>query len=135
MTLSLKQAAERLGMGHRKLMQRMREKGLLDKHNLPANPVATKDFLVTREGRWYHEKSGMQYPRTTRRGRPARSRVKSYPEPWPRQYARQIKAMQTREERIAALAEVPEQLRELVRTHVEIAWNHPKGSTHGPQTD
>lgn len=61
--------------------------------------------------------------------------MKSYPEPWPRQYARQIKAMQTREERIAALAEVPEQLRELVRTHVEIAWNHPKGSTHGPQTD
>lgn len=66
MTLSLKQAAERLGMGHRKLMQRMRKKGLLDKHNLPANPVATKDFLVTRERRWYHEKSGMQYPRTTR---------------------------------------------------------------------
>lgn len=56
-------------------------------------------------------------------------------EAWPRQYARQIKAMQTREERIAALAEVPEHLRELVRTHVEIAWNHPKGNTNGPKTD
>lgn len=66
MSLSLKQAAERLGLGHRKLLQRMREKGLLDKHNLPANPVATKDFLVTRERRWYHEEHGMQYPRYTR---------------------------------------------------------------------
>lgn len=56
-------------------------------------------------------------------------------EAWPRQYARQITAMRTREERIAALAEVPEHLRALVRTHVEIAWNHPRGNTHGPQAD
>ena len=61
--------------------------------------------------------------------------MKSYPEPWPRQYAYQIKAMQTREERIAALDEVPEHLCDLVRTHVETAWNHPKGNTHGPQTN
>lgn len=47
---------------------------------------------------------------------------------WPRQYARQILAMPTKEERKAALADVPEHLRELVRTHVEIAWNHPKGN-------
>jgi len=66
MSLSLKQAAERLGLGHRTLLQRMRDKGLLDISNLPANPVATKDFLVTREGRWFHEKHGMQYSRTTR---------------------------------------------------------------------
>lgn len=66
MSLSLKQAAERLGLGHRTLLQRMRDKGLLDKSNLPANPVMTKDFLVTREGRWFHEKHGMQYPRSTR---------------------------------------------------------------------
>ena len=57
------------------------------------------------------------------------------PEARPRQYARQITAMRTREERIAALAEVPEHLRDLVRTHVEIAWNHPRGNTHGPQAD
>jgi hypothetical protein len=57
------------------------------------------------------------------------------PEAWPRQYASQITAMRSREERIAALAEVPEHLRDLVRTHVEIAWNHPRGNTHGPQAD
>lgn len=66
MSRSLSQAAERLGLGHRKLMQRMRDLGLLGKDNLPANPEATKDFLVTRESRWYHEKLGMQYKRTTR---------------------------------------------------------------------
>ncbi|WP_339079652.1 phage antirepressor KilAC domain-containing protein [Pseudomonas sp. TMP9] len=66
MSHSLKNAAERLGLGHRTLMQRMRDKGLLDKHNLPANPVMTKDFLVTRENRYQHPEYGMQYPRTTR---------------------------------------------------------------------
>lgn len=66
MSLSLKQAAERLGIGHRTLMQRMRDKGLLDKHNLPTNPVMTKEFLVTRENRYLHPRAGMQYPRTTR---------------------------------------------------------------------
>lgn len=66
MTLTLKKAAERLGLGHHELTKRMREKGLLSKDNLPANPVATKDLLVTREGRWYHEEHGMQYPRSTR---------------------------------------------------------------------
>jgi phage antirepressor YoqD-like protein len=66
MSLSLKQAAERLGLGHRTLLQRMRDRGLLDKSNLPANPEMTKDFLVTRESRWYHPKAGMQYPRSTR---------------------------------------------------------------------
>ncbi|RCH03229.1 hypothetical protein CSC36_1256 [Pseudomonas aeruginosa] len=49
-------------------------------------------------------------------------------EPRPREYARQIVALRTIEERRAALERVPEHLRELVRTHVEIAWNHPKGT-------
>lgn len=66
MSISLKRAAQRLGLGHRELMKRMRDKGLLDKKNLPANPAATKDFLVTRETRWFHEDYGMQYQRTTR---------------------------------------------------------------------
>lgn len=44
---------------------------------------------------------------------------------WPRQYARQILAMKTREERNAALLEVPAHLRDLVRKHCEITWNHP----------
>lgn len=42
----------------------------------------------------------------------------------PRQYAAQIVAMETIDERRAALAQVPEHLRELVRKQVEIAWNH-----------
>lgn len=66
MSHSLKEAAERLGLKHRELMKRMRDRGLLDKHNLPANPTLTKLYLVTRENRWYSEKHGMQYPRTTR---------------------------------------------------------------------
>ena len=66
MSNSLKYAAQRLGIGHRELMKRMREKGLLTAANLPANPDATKAFLVTRENRFYHPESGLQYPRTTR---------------------------------------------------------------------
>lgn len=44
---------------------------------------------------------------------------------WPREYARQIVAMHTREERNAALLEVPEHLRELTKRHCLNAWNHP----------
>ncbi|POA21607.1 hypothetical protein C1886_04875 [Pseudomonas sp. FW300-N1A1] len=44
---------------------------------------------------------------------------------WPREYARQIVAMRTREERNAALLEVPEHLRELTKHHCLNAWNHP----------
>ncbi len=53
----------------------------------------------------------------------------------PREYARLILAMTDIEERRAALAAVPEHLRELTRTHVQIAWDHPKGNTNGQQTD
>lgn len=66
MSHSLKEAAERLGLKHRDLMKRMRERGLLDKHNLPANPTLTKLYLVTREFKYYHPKHGVQYPRSTR---------------------------------------------------------------------
>jgi hypothetical protein len=45
---------------------------------------------------------------------------------WPREYARQIVALKTKEERNAALLEVPAHLRELTKTHCLIAWNHPK---------
>lgn len=45
----------------------------------------------------------------------------------PRHYARQIIGLRSQEERRAALANVPAEWRDLVRTHVEIAWNHPKG--------
>ncbi|MDT4820058.1 hypothetical protein FQZ97_531900 [compost metagenome] len=66
MSNSLKYTAQRLGLSHRDLMKRMRDKGLLTEHNLPAHPDRDKDFLVTRENRYYHPEHGMQYPRTTR---------------------------------------------------------------------
>jgi len=66
MSLSLKFAAQRLGLGHRQLMQRMRDRGLLTEHNQPAHPDRDKAFLVTRENQYYHPEYGMQYPRTTR---------------------------------------------------------------------
>lgn len=44
---------------------------------------------------------------------------------WPREYAARILALRTKEERQQALSEVPEALRELVKKHVQIAWNHP----------
>ncbi|RMH85199.1 hypothetical protein EA796_06735 [Pseudomonas sp. AOB-7] len=66
MSNSLKYTAQRLGIGHRDLMKRMREKGLLDRFNLPANPEMTKLYLVTKENRYHHPEHGMQYPRTTR---------------------------------------------------------------------
>lgn len=53
----------------------------------------------------------------------------------PREYARLILTMTDIEERRAALAAVPEHLRDLTRTHVETAWNHPEGNTNGQQTD
>lgn len=66
MSNTLKYTAQRLGIGHRDLMRCMREKGLLDRYNLPANPELTKLYLVTREHRYHHPEHGMQYPRTTR---------------------------------------------------------------------
>ncbi len=66
MSNSLKYTAQRLGLKHLDLMKRMREKGLLTEHNLPAHPTRDKAFLVTRENRYYHPDHGMQYPRTTR---------------------------------------------------------------------
>ncbi|MDF3842693.1 hypothetical protein P3W55_13335 [Pseudomonas citronellolis] len=45
----------------------------------------------------------------------------------PRAYARHILNLEDKEARRAALAEIPEHLRELTRKHVEIVWNHPKG--------
>ena len=43
----------------------------------------------------------------------------------PRAYAAQILQLKTKAERQEALAKVPEEIRDLVKKHVEIAWNHP----------
>jgi len=46
----------------------------------------------------------------------------------PRQHAAHILSLRTRSERQAALAEVPEEWRELIKTHVRNAWHHPRGN-------
>ncbi len=43
----------------------------------------------------------------------------------PRDHAWQILQLPTRAERAAALEQVPQEWRELVKTHLRIAWNHP----------
>lgn len=43
----------------------------------------------------------------------------------PRQYAAQILQLKTREERNAALLQVPKEWQALVRKHCEVTWNHP----------
>ena len=47
---------------------------------------------------------------------------------WPRQYAAQILALESKEARQKALAEVPDEYRELVKTHVMTAWHHPRAN-------
>lgn len=51
--------------------------------------------------------------------------------PRPRQFAQQIANLPTKEARRRALEEVPEHLRDMVRTHVELTWERK----HGPQAD
>lgn len=66
MSHSLKDTAQRLGLKHRELMKRMRDKGLLNTFNLPANPELTKLYLVTRENKFYSDAKGWRFTRTTR---------------------------------------------------------------------
>ncbi|WP_416311145.1 hypothetical protein [Pseudomonas sp. W03] len=44
----------------------------------------------------------------------------------PREYAAAILRLQALEERRAALANTPAEWRELIRTHLVIAWDHPQ---------
>lgn len=46
----------------------------------------------------------------------------------PRQYAAHVLSLRTKAERQAALAEVPDEWRELIKAHVRTAWNHPRGN-------
>lgn len=65
-TYSLQEAAKALGLTRPKLLAAMRERDLIDAKNLPRHPDRDKLNLVTREGRWYHDKHGEQYSRSTR---------------------------------------------------------------------
>ncbi|MNO67639.1 hypothetical protein D3C76_584470 [compost metagenome] len=59
--LSLKEAAERLGLSRPALIKRMRDAGLLNEKNLPAHPLRDRLYLRTREGSWHHPELGQQY--------------------------------------------------------------------------
>jgi methylphosphotriester-DNA--protein-cysteine methyltransferase len=52
--------------------------------------------------------------------------VRQSEEKRPRQYAAEIVALKTREERAQKLTEVPEHLRELVKKHVELTFKQRK---------
>ncbi|MCY1432213.1 hypothetical protein D9M71_482040 [compost metagenome] len=64
--LSLKEAAERLGLSRPALIKRMRDAGLLNEKNLPAHPLRDRLYLRTHEGNWYHPEFGPQYSLSTR---------------------------------------------------------------------
>ena len=66
MERTLAQAASQLGLTRPKLINLMREKGLLNERNLPAYPFRDRDCLRIKEGHWYHEQLGMQYSQSTR---------------------------------------------------------------------
>ena len=65
-------------------------------------------------------------PRRRSRSRRAQEDVRLTHEKRPRQYAAEIMALRTREERRNALANVPEHLRELTEAHVRITFDRRK---------
>lgn len=66
MDRTLAQAASHLRLTRSKLINLMREKGLLNERNLPAYPSRDREYLKVKNGQWYHEKLGMQYSQSTR---------------------------------------------------------------------
>lgn len=66
MDLTLHKAATRLGTSRPKLIEAMRNAGLLDANNLPAMPVRDRLYLKIKQGQWYHPELGMQYSQSTR---------------------------------------------------------------------
>jgi len=66
MDRTLAQTAKHLGITRPKLINLMREKGLLNEQNLPTYPTRDRDYLGVKNGHWYHEKLGMQYSQSTR---------------------------------------------------------------------
>ncbi|WP_417797140.1 phage antirepressor KilAC domain-containing protein [Stutzerimonas nitrititolerans] len=66
MDLNLQKAAARLGVTRSKLIEAMRNAGLLDANKLPAMPVRDRLYLKVKQGQWYHPELGMQYSQSTR---------------------------------------------------------------------
>lgn len=66
MSLSLKQAADRLGLTRPKLIKRMQEADLIGEDNLPKHPVRDRLYLYKKESSWHHPVCGLQYSWTTK---------------------------------------------------------------------
>jgi phage antirepressor YoqD-like protein len=66
MERTLAQTAKYFGMSRPKLISLMREKQLIDEHNLPRYPTRDREYLRAKEGSWFHPEAGMQYSQSTR---------------------------------------------------------------------
>lgn len=66
MERTLAQAAKHLGLTRPKLINLMREKGLLNERNLPTYPTRDREYLRIKDSNWYHDQLGMQYSQSTR---------------------------------------------------------------------
>ncbi|MGO0694452.1 phage antirepressor KilAC domain-containing protein [Pseudomonas guariconensis] len=66
MERTLAQTAKYFGISRTELISRMREHDLLTEGNLPRYPTRDREYLRTKEGKWYHPTSGMQYSESTR---------------------------------------------------------------------
>ncbi|MGF6220927.1 phage antirepressor KilAC domain-containing protein [Pseudomonas sp. YL-218 TE3947] len=66
MERTLAQAAKHLGLTRPKLINLMREKGLLNERNLPTYPSRDREYLRIKDSNWYHDQLGMQYSQSTR---------------------------------------------------------------------
>lgn len=66
MERNLAKAAQYLGITRPKLIDLMREKGLLNERNLPAYPTRDREYLRIKDGQWWHLELGMQYSQSTR---------------------------------------------------------------------
>jgi phage antirepressor YoqD-like protein len=66
MERTLAQAAKHLGLTRPKLINLMREKGLLNERNLPIYPTRDREYLRIKDSNWYHDQLGMQYSQSTR---------------------------------------------------------------------
>lgn len=63
---NLQEAAKELGVTRPVLIKRMREAGLLDDKNLPAQPFRDRLHLYKHESNWQHPDFGTQYSYSTR---------------------------------------------------------------------
>ncbi|VVN71611.1 phage antirepressor KilAC domain-containing protein [Pseudomonas fluorescens] len=66
MERTLAQTAKHLGTIRPKLISLMRNKGLINKSNLPAYPTRDREYLRVKDSNWYHAELGMQSSQSTR---------------------------------------------------------------------